>query len=253
MHEASRLKAEYFLKHYGGSLPHAGGYHRALEIGSRSYESQDTYKPLFPETQYIYTGLDIEEGPNVDLVPVHNFLWNEIADESFDLCISGQTFEHNPFFWVTFAEIARVLSPGGFTCIIAPGAGPVHRYPHDCWRFYPDSWRSLCTLAGMQLVEDYFEPDDVAAAVPGGKWRDSAVIARKPVLEGIARQGFYEQLEKIVAPFANMSFADIPVPDTTGPCFTDYESSVLTKYRSGPLKALGRRLTGRRLPKVFRR
>ncbi len=113
MHKSSLLKAEFFLKHYGESLPESGGLHRVLEIGSKSYESQDSYKPLFPEERFKYTGLDIEAGPNVDLVPAHNFLWNEIEDETFDLCISGQTFEHNPFFWVTFSEIARIPHPEG--------------------------------------------------------------------------------------------------------------------------------------------
>lgn len=253
MHAASRLKAEYFLKHYGESLPGTDGRHEVLEIGSRSYESQDTYKPLFPSERFNYTGLDIEEGPNVDLVPAHNFLWNEIPDDTYDLCISGQTFEHNPFFWVTFAEIARVLTPGGFVCIIAPGAGPVHRYPFDCWRFYPDSWRSLCLLTGMILVEDYFEQDDMASVVPGGKWRDSAVIARKPVLEGVERDAFYAQLKKIVAPISEISFSDIRMPDNIGPCFSDYENSMLARYRTGSLKGITRHLFGRRLPRVFRR
>jgi hypothetical protein len=105
----------------------------------------------------------------------------------------------------------------------------------------------------MLLVEDYFEQDDVAAAVPGGKWRDSAVIARKPVLEGFARQGFYEQLGKIAAPLTQMTFAEIPASDTMGPCFSDYEHNMLVRHRPGLLKSLGRRLAGRRLPKVFRR
>ena len=33
---------------------------------------------------------------------------------------------------------SRVLVPGGLACIIAPGAQGVHRFPVDCWRFYPD-------------------------------------------------------------------------------------------------------------------
>lgn len=253
MHEASRLKAEYFLKHFAEEFPGSPGRNQVLEVGSRSYELQDTYKPLFPEDKYVYTGLDIQEGPNVDLVPGHNFLWKEIENESFDLCISGQTFEHNPYFWVTFAEIARVLSPGGYLCIIAPGAGPVHRYPYDCWRFYPDSWRSLCSLTGLTLVEDYFEQDDIASMVPGGKWRDSAVIAKKPVLDDIARIGFYDQLDKIAAPFAKLAFSDMQQPGNAGPCFTDYEQGVLKKYRSGPLRVLVRSLFGRRLTKIFMR
>ena len=50
-------------------------------------------------------------------------------DNRFDLVLCNAVLEHNPFFWVTFAEAARVLSPGGFLVIVAPGAGDIHRYP----------------------------------------------------------------------------------------------------------------------------
>ncbi len=104
----------------------------------------------------------------------------------------------------------------------------------------------------MVLVEDYFETDETASLVPGGKWRDCALIARKPVLEGALREEFYDQLGKIAAPFSNLNFSGIRPPNTTGPCFADYESSVLAKYRPGPLKILDRLLRGRRLPDIYK-
>src|SRR5690606_31277871 len=128
------------------------------------------------------------------------FLWREIENESFDFCISGQTFEHNPFFWITFAEIARILKPGGKALIIAPGRGDVHRYPVDCWRFYPDSWQALCGYTGLEMVESLFEEYDFNHIEEGAEWCDSSVIARKPVFDDdAAAHGFYEQLERITA------------------------------------------------------
>lgn len=35
--------------------------------------------------------------------------------------------------------MARILEPGGTMLVVAPSAGIVHRYPFDCWRYYPDS------------------------------------------------------------------------------------------------------------------
>lgn len=202
MHVSSYAKAEIFLRTYGEELAAPGWPVRVLEVGSKSYHEQDTYRDLFASDRYEYVGLDIEAGDNVDIVPVNPFVWNEIADNSFDLCVSGQTFEHNPYFWVTFAEMARVLRPGGMAFVVAPGAGHVHRYPVDCWRFYPDSWAALASLTGMELVESYFETDMLATRVEGGAWRDSVCIARKPMLEGAALDAFHARQRSIVAPFA---------------------------------------------------
>lgn len=214
MHGSSYAKAEVFLSAYRAELAVSGRALRVLEVGSKSYDAQDTYRGLFASDRFDYVGLDIEAGANVDLVPANHFVWNEIADASFDLCVSGQTFEHNPYFWVTFAEMARVLRPGGLAFVVAPGAGHVHRYPVDCWRFYPDSWAALASLTGMELVESYFETDDLAPRVEGGQWRDSVGIARKPMLTGAALETFHARLRRIVAPFLDeaMPIAKAPAP-----------------------------------------
>src|SRR5947207_13187867 len=124
-----------FFKTYEDAFPRENGISNLIEIGSKIYRGQPCYREVITQDWIRYTGLDLEDGDNVDVVPKSGYVWSELADESFDVCISGQTFEHNPFFWVTMAEISRVLRPGGFACIIAPGAQAVHRYPVDCWRF----------------------------------------------------------------------------------------------------------------------
>lgn len=250
MHASSILKVECFLRAYGSSLPRPAGLPRVLEVGSKSYSAQDTYRHLFPDERYSYTGLDLEAGPNVDLVPAKGSVWEELEAESIDLCISGQTFEHNPFFWVTFAEMARVLTPSGLLCIVAPGAGDIHRYPYDCWRFYPDSWLSLCALTGMELVETYFESDDTAQIVPGGAWRDSALIARKPELAGPLRATFYRRLEQIVEPLREAPIA-VPRPYLeVGPCFRDYEAKVKASFPPRPFKRMAKQIKGRGIARL---
>ena len=42
-----------------------------------------------------------------------------------------------------FNEALRVLKPTGLLYINAPSNGAYHRYPVDCWRFYPDSGVAL--------------------------------------------------------------------------------------------------------------
>lgn len=236
MHQASFLKVKAFVETYGGSLPAAA---RVIEIGSHAYAAQDTYRPLFPAPAYDYVGLDIAPGPNVDLV-ASGYVWSDLADSSFDVAVSGQTFEHNPFFWVTFCEMARIVKPGGFVVVVAPGAGHVHRFPYDCWRFYPDAWRALCTLSGLALVESYFERDTIAGLVEGGSWRDSAVIARKPAMDAAARKSFDDRLAALAGPYAAMPAA-VGESATVGPCFRAYEETVQTlAATAAPARKLAR-------------
>ncbi len=244
MHHSSHLKARLFVSIYGSALGGRSEKIRVLEVGSKSYHEQDTYRDLFPADRFDYRGLDLEAGRNVDIVPANPFLWREIEDCSFDICVSGQTFEHNPYFWITFAEIARVLRPGGMAFIVAPGAGHVHRYPVDCWRFYPDSWASLASLTHMELVETYFETDELSVRTAGGSWRDSAAIVRKPELSVAQLEAFHRRLSLIGA------IAEDPLPvvrdHPQGPWVSAYKTDVM----ASPAPSFWRRFKTR-LPKVW--
>lgn len=221
MHRTSYLKVKAFADSAGLNRP--GHRVRVLDIGSKCHDGQSSYRPIFDMNQVDYTGLDLEEGEGVDIVPRHPFLWPELETGSFDVCLCGQVFEHNPFFWVTFAEIARVLKPGGHALIIAPARGPVHRYPIDCWRFYPDSWSALCVYTGMELEETYFEESGNRRAEPSLMWCDSFLIARKPELENTtAREAFYDRLSRITATTPEV-FPSPEVAQRSGPVVRHYQ------------------------------
>lgn len=228
MHDTSLLKAKVFVEEY---LPaEAGRIRHVLEVGSKSYHAHDTYRSLFDGPGFAYTGLDIEAGENVDVVPANAFVWEELERESFDVCISGQTFEHNPSFWVTFAEMARVLKPGGLAFVVAPGGGNVHRYPVDCWRFYPDSWAALCQATGLELIECYFEPDRHLWLTRDALWRDSAVIAGKPDAESLAGSGFYANLDSIVSAWKQTPMAVVTQLPSPGRWSRRYDQAVAEAY-----------------------
>lgn len=197
---------------------------KVLEVGSKSYHAHDTFHSLFPSVMFDYIGLDISEGDNVNFVPKNIYVWDELPADQFDVAVSGQTFEHNPYFWATFCEMARVLKPGGLLFVVAPGGGAVHRYPYDCWRFYPDSWPALAALSGLTLLESYFECDTLGRAVRGGEWRDSAAIARKPVLPEAEAAAFNARLESLVAPYASMPFDLGASTPSIGEAFTLYRT-----------------------------
>jgi hypothetical protein len=63
-------------------------------------------------------------------------------------------------FWLVFLEILRVLKSKGLFYLNVPSTGSFHRFPVDCWRFYPDSGRALVNWAkrngiNVEVLESY--------------------------------------------------------------------------------------------------
>lgn len=121
---------------------------RVIDLGA--YDVNGSYRQLMPARAQ-YTGFDLSAGPGVDIVLQDPYCL-PVPDASVDLVMSGQMIEHCAHFWRVFTEIGRVLKPGGMAFINAPSAGPIHRYPVDCYRFYPDAYQALADWAGLRLV-----------------------------------------------------------------------------------------------------
>jgi SAM-dependent methyltransferase len=149
-----------------------------LDLGS--LDINGTYRSLFSREGWHYVGLDLEAGPNVDMVLTDPYKWRQVASRSVDVLISGQTLEHIQYFWRTILEVERVLKPGGLCCLIAPSSGFEHRHPVDCWRFYPDGFRALCSLMGFEPLKVYTQWEDRSYADGSDVWHDTVLIARKP-------------------------------------------------------------------------
>lgn len=148
------------------------------DLGSQDVNG--SYRPLFSEPAWRYIGLDMAPGKNVDVVLHKPYVWHEVASESGDVVVSGQTFEHIQYFWITMVEIARILKPGGICCILAPSSGPEHPYPLDCWRFYPSGMSSLAHFAQMEVLEVKTQWEDRGYADGSDCWHDTMLVCRKP-------------------------------------------------------------------------
>lgn len=144
MHKSAMKRMEWFIDNYvedGKSI---------LDVGS--YDVNGCFKDLLYNRDVNYVGLDIEEGPNVDLVPKDSYSWDEIPDESYDFVISANAFEHIEYPWKTIGEIYKKLKWGGCCCIIAPNYVDEHRYPVDCWRFFSDGLIALAKSTDFQII-----------------------------------------------------------------------------------------------------
>jgi SAM-dependent methyltransferase len=153
MHDTSIKNCQRFISNYV-----TNENKKLVEIGSKSYQGQFSFSQLLPE-KVNYIGVDFQSGLNVDIV-LDDPYKIPIEDNSIDYVISSSCFEHSEFFWMSFLEIIRILKPGGLFYLNAPSNGAFHRFPVDCWRFYPDSGLALSKWAkhnGLEceLLEQY--------------------------------------------------------------------------------------------------
>lgn len=82
-----------------------------LEIGSLNING--TVRDFFAAKKYI--GVDLADGPGVDVIAEGQNL--DYADNSFDVTVSAECFEHNPYWAETFANMHRMASKYVFfTC-----------------------------------------------------------------------------------------------------------------------------------------
>lgn len=93
-----------FVKSIQNSFPSLFHNKKVLEIGSLNING--TVRPLFTNCQYV--GVDLDHGLDVDLVCEGQEL--KFADNFFNVAISCECFEHNPYWAETFANMARMAS-----------------------------------------------------------------------------------------------------------------------------------------------
>lgn len=114
-----------------------------LDIGSQDING--SLRQLAPAGAR-YVGLDFATGNGVDVVLDDPYRL-PFEDGVADAVVSSSCFEHIEMFWLMFNEVLRVLRPGGLFYLNAPSNGDFHRYPVDCWRFYPDAGDALVRWA----------------------------------------------------------------------------------------------------------
>ena len=179
MHPSAHDNGRLFFDTYLG----AGEALTVLDIGAQDVNG--SLRDCAP-TGCHYIGVDFAPGRGVDVV-LDDPYQLPFADQSIDAVVSSSCFEHVEMFWLSFNEVLRVLKPQGLFYLNAPSNGDFHRYPVDCWRFYPDAGVALVrwgVRSGFRpaLLESFtaYQKQDVWSDFVAVFVKDEACVARHP-------------------------------------------------------------------------
>jgi len=73
------------------------------------------------------------------------------GDDSFDVVISQEVFEHLPDPWAALDEVRRTLKPGGLLYLQVPFVIGYHSGPADYWRFTHEGLERLIEDSGLEI------------------------------------------------------------------------------------------------------
>ncbi len=146
-----------------------------LDVGGADVNG--SYKPLVEANGCIYKTLDHSGADYV----VKDYNWLDVP--IFGAVISGQTLEHDPYFWKTLENISGCLIAPSWAFIIVPSKGKYHKHPIDCYRFYKDADKVFAEIMGMELIETVWNTDKnvykQAPNLPEKYWGDLGMVFKK--------------------------------------------------------------------------
>lgn len=188
MHTTALNNCKVFFDTYAGAFSTVNKP-KIVEIGSQDVNG--SMRSVAP-SNFDYVGVDFVAGKGVDVILDDPYTL-PFESESADIILSSSCFEHSEMFWLVFLEVMRVLKPKGLFYLNVPSNGIFHRYPVDCWRFYPDSGRALVSWAKRNsinagLLESYISSQS------GEIWNDFVAVFIKD--EGFAGNFEHRILDK---------------------------------------------------------
>lgn len=145
-----------------------------LEIGSKDYGSTYSIRKENPDVEYM--GVDLEAGPNVDMVLDIETQSEYLDQEYFGLILCCSVMEHTKRPWVMAEKIQNLLKPGGQLFLSVPWVWRYHMYPDDYWRFSPTSLPLLFPdLNWSDVLYSTNIPGEHVPFVPGSSETDNSV------------------------------------------------------------------------------
>lgn len=134
---------------------------RVLEVGS--FDVNGSLRNYYPN----YVGIDVRPGAGVDIVYARAI---PFEDAAFDKVLYLEAMEHDALFWLTFAEMVRVLKPAGRLIATTRMFNyPRHDMPHDYYRFTADALLQVLAHAGLEHVSAHENMADGGVFASGVK------------------------------------------------------------------------------------
>jgi SAM-dependent methyltransferase len=147
----SRLIVECVARFYDKAISnYASG--RLVDLGCGNVPLYIKYKQYVSSITCVDWGYSTHKNGYVDIecdltkkLPFHEC--------SFDTIIMSSVLEHIPEPALLWAEIARILSPGGRILIDTPFYYPLHEIPHDYYRYSSYALRRFAESNGLEVLQ----------------------------------------------------------------------------------------------------
>ena len=172
-----------FVKRVKNENPDFFENKKVIEIGS--LDINGTVRNFFTDCEYV--GVDVDEGPHVDLV----CLGQEVdhANNTYDVSCSCNCFEHNPYWVETFENMHRMTREGGLVFVSVPTTGcpehGTHGYkPEDSPLTIKRGWNYYKNLT-EQDYRDNFNLDEMFSS-----YKFEEVHIQRPEAHDIYFYGF---------------------------------------------------------------
>ncbi|MDE2357166.1 MAG: methyltransferase domain-containing protein [Alphaproteobacteria bacterium] len=148
MHPTALQNCKAFFDSYAAEATQICERPAIVEIGSQDING--SLRSVTPPG-FTYVGVDFVPGKGVDVLLSDPYAL-PFETNSADIVLASSVFEHSEMFWLLFLEIMRILKTTGLFYLNVPSNGVFHRYPVDCWRFYPDSGMALTNWARRNQI-----------------------------------------------------------------------------------------------------
>jgi SAM-dependent methyltransferase len=143
---------EYRLKRFvkrAASLVDAGK--SLLDVGAGQLQYKEYFLNVAYKSQDSCVG---DEGWDYSRVDIVSEIYDmPVADESFDYVLCTQVLEHLKYPHQAFAEMSRVIRPGGLLFVTCPLAWKEHQKPHDFFRYTRYALAMMAEENGFRVKE----------------------------------------------------------------------------------------------------